>query len=612
MLTDDLYLLIATIASAWFLLLTLLNIFHLRRSRRVPLDSAGPHVTVIVPARDEEANIGACVESLLGQDYEHYDIVVVDDNSDDGTREIVADLALTDSRLTLIDGAPVPASWNGKQFACHQAVQVARGELLLMTDADVRHNGTSINRAVAQLQKRNASFLSGYVQQEVGTVGEALIVPMSYMMSTLLLPLRLLATKLFPAWGFAIGQYMLIRRETLDSVGGYEGLKDSLVEDMALSRAVRASGARTVFVDARESATCRMYHGYVDAFRGFAKSVFGAVGGKAWVILLLIAMVWLAVVHPYYQWVTDIATGGLSYYPTFVPVLLFTLMWTLALRDRGTRAVFGLFYPISYANLILIALVSMLRTGFGRGVLWKGRLVRCGRPDYPDPDILNAVTLYRFFSTIVYTLVFTVVVIYNKIAFGLVIHGRHNLHGIDGGYFLISNHTLYLDPGVIAHAIFPKRTYFSAMAQTFERPFLGGFIRLLGAFPLPEKATFQRIIPAIEWALRRGRCVHFFPEGELSHRSQDPAEFHAGVFYLANRFDVPVVPVTLVIEDRYLLGMRLGGPFIRVTVVIGEPVRATENGETLAESGVSPKIAANRMALEAREQMKQSIRSIVH
>ena len=186
-----------------------------------------------------------------------------------------------------------------------------------------------------------------------------------------------------------------------------------------------------------------------------------------------------------------------------------------------------------------------------------------------------------------------------------------NLSTIDGGYFLISNHTLYLDPGVIAHAIFPKRTYFSAMAETFERPFLGGFIRLLGAFPLPERACFQRIMPAIEWALRRGRCVHFFPEGELTHRGQDPAEFHAGVFYLANRFDVPVLPVTLVIEDRYLLGVRLGGPFIRVTVVIGEPIRASGNREASTKASESPKIVANRMAYQAREQMRQSIRTIV-
>ena len=428
-------------------------------------------------------------------------------------------------------------------------------------------------------------------------------VGMTYMMTSLLLPLRLLATRLFPSWGFAIGQYMLIRRDALEEIGGYESIKDSLVEDMALSRAIRTTGRPTVFVDAQESATCRMYHGYSDAFRGFAKSVFGAVGGRAIVIAGLALAISALILLPFYRWTNDLVTGGLAHYPSVIPVALFLLVWSLTLLDRGLPAYHSLIYPVAFANLVFLGVVSTLRTGFGRGVEWKGRLVRCGRPDLPDPDILNAVTLYRLVSLLVYSIVFTVVVFYNKVAFGLRVRGREHLRKIDGGFFLISNHSLYLDPAIVAHSIFPRRTYFSAMAETFDRPFIGGFIRLLGAFPLPNGPGIHRIIPAIEWALRGGRCVHFFPEGELDHYNQRPNDFHDGVFYLAERFDVPVVPVTLVIHDRHLLWIRLKKPLIQVTVQIGEPIMPAR-----LHSGAGRKESAHRMAAVAREQMVASIK----
>ena len=140
------------------------------------------------------------------------------------------------------------------------------------------------------------------------------------------------------------------------------------------------------------------------------------------------------------------------------------------------------------------------------------------------------------------------------------------------------------------------------MAETFDRPFIGGFIRLLGAFPLPSGLGIHRIIPAIEWALRSGRCVHFFPEGELDHYNQRPNDFHDGVFYLAERFDVPVVPLTLVIRDRLLFGIHLKKPIIQVTVRIGEPIVPAE-----FHTGIGRKEAAHRMATAAREQMVASI-----
>jgi len=596
----------ATIAATWFLVITLANIRFLRRTRNVLPETRGPKVSIILPARNEEDNIAECLSCLVGQTYEDYEIIVVDDNSEDRTAALAREFVSSDPRVKLLQSGPVPSSWNGKQFACNRGVSASSGDLLFFTDADVRHEPDSLARAVAQMKQQNAHFLSGYVRQEIGSFGELIIIPMTYMMTSLLMPLRILTTRLFPTWGFAIGQYILMRRDALEEVGGYRSIKDSIVEDMALSRAMRACGRPTAFVDAQASASCRMYHGYADAFRGFAKSVFGAVRGRSLVIIGLAAAIVGLILAPFHIWLRAVLAGGVSFHPSVVPVLLFLLVWGLTLLDRGLPAYQALLYPLAFANLVLIGFVGMLRTGFGRGIEWKGRLVRVGRGDLPDPEILNAVVLYRLLSLVVYSVVFSAVVVYNKAVFGLRVRGRRHLREIDGGFFLISNHTLYLDPGIVAHAIFPRRTYFSALAETFERPFIGGFIRLLGAFPLPNGPKLHAILGAIDWALRRGRCVHFFPEGELHHRNQVPVEFHEGVFYLADRFDVPVVPVTLIIRDRMLLGMRLPRKLIGVTVDIGEPIVP----DTIQDgvNGTDRREHARQMAELARKRMTESIR----
>ncbi|MBA7647751.1 hypothetical protein ES703_55530 [subsurface metagenome] len=119
----------------------------------------------------------------------------------------------------------------------------------------------------------------------------------------------------------------------------------------------------------------------------------------------------------------------------------------------------------------------------------------------------------------------------------LPIKGRKNLYPQRA--FLVSNHVLYLDPGIIAHTIRPRRIYFSALEKTNLVPGLGTYIRLLGAFPIPEENPLQRMRKALERALEERGLVHFFPEGELFRMSQDLGAFKEGVFLLSFRINVP-------------------------------------------------------------------------
>ena len=603
MFTENTLLFAATIVGIYFTSITIFNTIYLRSTRKTALRKNGSLVSVILPARNEENNIGPCLDCLLKQSYLNLEIIVVDDNSEDRTYAIASQYALDYQQVTLVKGKPMPRGWNGKQFACHQAVMKAKGELLFMTDADVRHGTDSIAFAVGNLLRKQAGFLSGYLRQELGSFGESLIVPMTYIMTSLLLPLPILTSRGLSLWGFGIGQYILIRKEALIAIGGYKRIKDSLVEDMAMARAMKTTGYKSIFVDAQEVASCRMYNNYNSAFKGFAKCVLGAVGGRAWVVGLISVVIALLVIVPFLLLIGGLLTGSPNVSSRIVPVLLFSGMWSLTLLDRGIRQFYSFFYPLAFINIVFIGFVSIFRTGYGSGIEWKGRLVRCGNSDLPDPEIINTLTVFKVFSFIVYYLVLLLVFIFNKTVFGLKVKGRKNLKGINGGFFLISNHSLYLDPAIVANAIFPKRTYFSAMEETFKQPVLGGFIRLLGAFPLPVGAgCIRRIIPAIDWALNRGKCIHFFPEGKLYHYNRKPAEFNEGVFYLANRFSVPIVPITLVVHPRQIFRWKLPKPFIKITVMIDNPLYPSEfNLEQNKRESV------RAMTIKARERITHTI-----
>ena len=168
----------------------------------------------------------------------------------------------------------------------------------------------------------------------------------------------------------------------------------------------------------------------------------------------------------------------------------------------------------------------------------------------------------------------------------------------------MSNHSLYFDPGVVAHAIVPRRTLFSALESTVQAaPFLGNFIRFLGAFPIPERMSLVRLARPVRDALARGWLVHFFPERDLKFQNRSLQPFHPGVFFLAHLFDVPVVPVTLVIRHPRLFGRRVSRLLVRVTVVIDRPLYPAEFGG----NGQGRKEAAERMAAAVRARMQDRI-----
>jgi len=384
-MTRDAYLVLLVCVNAYFLAATLSNVIYLRRATRKPRLTGGPSVSVVVPARNEEGSIGRCVESLLVQDYVDYEVIVVDDDSNDATAAIVAAHAARDSRVRLVCGEPLPEGWLGKPHAISQGVAAARGEVLIFTDADTVHQAHSVSWSVTNLEDHHADILSGYLRQEYGSLGEDLVVPTMYAMM-LLVPFYLLPRTKTARLAFAIGQYVAIRREAYDGIGGFDTIRDSIVDDMSMAIRMKELGYRNVFLDAKDVARCHLYDGYRNAFHGIKRSIYSAVGGRPLSVVAMAAIILGLIVGPAMSVVIsglrlEVPTGLL---PT--AVALFALQWSLLAWDRDVPLVAVLLYPVVFLNLILILNASMLDTGLGPGVDWKGRVVRVPRDEGKAPE----------------------------------------------------------------------------------------------------------------------------------------------------------------------------------------------------------------------------------
>ncbi|MGB3060724.1 MAG: glycosyltransferase, partial [Anaerolineae bacterium] len=163
--------------AACLVLIALSNWRLLRRAGDWAPPTAWPRVSVLVPARNEDVNIGDCVRSLLAQDYPDCEVIVLDDQSCDRTGEILAELASQDRRLRVIPGLALPEGWLGKHWACQQLAESATGDLLFFTDADTRHEPQSLRHGIAALMAEQADLLTACPRQEVVTWAEKLVVP---------------------------------------------------------------------------------------------------------------------------------------------------------------------------------------------------------------------------------------------------------------------------------------------------------------------------------------------------------------------------------------------------------------------------------------------------
>ena len=322
-----------------------------------------PTVSVIVPARNEEACLGRCLESLVGQTGTEFEIIVVDDGSTDRTGEI----ARSFSSVCVIPAPPLPVEWTGKNNAMVAGAKIAKGKWLLFTDADTEHKAGSLRRAVAEAEQHGAALLSYSPEQEVQTFWEKAVMPVIFAELAATYPPGKVSDPASPV-AAANGQYLLIARETYDAVGGHAKIASSLLEDVAMARLVKSSGRKIFFRYGGDAVRTRMYRSWEQMKEGWTKNLallFGRPALRALVLLIGWAFAWITLAVG----LSAILSGHWRIAYFLLPIVF------LYARIAGAK------FPVS-ANIVAIttgipiAAYLLLRSALLRkngGVTWKGR-----------------------------------------------------------------------------------------------------------------------------------------------------------------------------------------------------------------------------------------------
>ncbi|MDR2900601.1 MAG: glycosyltransferase family 2 protein [Treponema sp.] len=371
----EIYSVITVAVGTFFLLLAIGNIIEMRWNTKKPTLTNGPMVSVLIPARNEEANIEKCILNLENQTYQNYEILVIDDNSTDNTFAILEKLSKQYSNLRIFKGQPLKKGWFGKPYALQQLSEEARGEILLLTDADTTHAPTSVSWAVSNLSELNVDMVSGYVGQELVTFGEKMTVPLMYMLTGFILPLALNRFRKTSVFSSAIGQYIAIKKDVFLKCGAYHAIRDKTTEDIYLARHIKKQGYKTRFLDISNQVSCRMYKGYMQGVDGIGKNIFDFFGKNTFLLAIVFFAVFFFLLFPFPILLSMIYENHPCLNQMILTNILFTLTWLVIFVDRKMNLLLAFLWPFLFMNLLFMAARSWVKTVSGQGFEWKGRVV---------------------------------------------------------------------------------------------------------------------------------------------------------------------------------------------------------------------------------------------
>jgi len=320
-------------------------------------------VGVIVPMRNEAENVEGLVATLAAQEGSLH-FYLLDDNSEDQTFELLQKFTNTDSRFTVIKGTALNQKWIGKTWGLQQLFEASNEEILVLIDADVRLTNDAINKAVTALQDAQLDFVSPYPRQIAQSFAERLIQPLLQWSWLTTVPLRYAERLGQKSMAVANGQFFVVRRSALASIGGYQSVKHEVIDDVFLARELVKNGFSGTVINGSDIAQTRMYASWHEIKAGYGKSLnkaFGSIVGAIFVVVFLtatsIAPLLLGLIGNPYGWLGFAAIVG-------------TRVLSAA-KSRG-NVLDSVLHPISVIALIYLIVYSYLRRG---SIQWKGRTV---------------------------------------------------------------------------------------------------------------------------------------------------------------------------------------------------------------------------------------------
>lgn len=364
----------------------LLFALNLRRYRlpKFGAESKVP-VAVLIPARDEERNIRATLESVLASREVELQVFVLDDDSADRTVNIVLDVVGRDSRVKLLQSSHLPAGWTGKNYACWQLAQATDAPVMLFLDADVRVQPWAIARSMAALRKRKVKLLSGFPRpMATGALGRTLVAMRQYLMLAFL-PFGRMQKTTKPAYAAGCGQFMLVDREAYMTSGGHEAIRQTRQDGVMLPHLFRENGFRTDMVDLTTLAEAEMFRA---RNAGLAKSATEGIGIEEHIVpftaVLLLGQVLPVFVACWWllKGVSMIAAGGAvedaSGLATVSLLIFIALVASYVPRLMATHRfkqslISAMLHPLEILLMLTVQWLAFARTAMGRPVTWRAR-----------------------------------------------------------------------------------------------------------------------------------------------------------------------------------------------------------------------------------------------
>jgi glycosyltransferase involved in cell wall biosynthesis len=331
-----------------------------------PEETSSAFISVLIPVRNEENNIGNILNDLLDQEYKEIEIILFDDQSEDDSASIINEFVLKDNRIKLVRSDSLPDGWLGKNHACHSLAEYAKGEYLLFLDADVRISGNPVGKALSFARKYDLSLISVFPKQNIISAGEKISVPnMNYILVSLL-PLILVRKSKYASLAAANGQFMFFRATDYYSVEPHKLMRNQRVEDIHIARYFKTKGLSIACLLGDEDISCRMYGSYREATNGFSKNVVAFFGNS----FLIASLFWLITTFGFFTVVFFLSIWMVIVY--FSAYLLTRIFVSVASRQN-----------IFFNSLLIIPLQISLGYFIYKAIInkslrryqWKGRSI---------------------------------------------------------------------------------------------------------------------------------------------------------------------------------------------------------------------------------------------
>ncbi len=345
-------------------------------------DDKLPFISVVVPARNESGKIRRCLESLANQTYPNYEIIAIDDRSSDDTGDIIREMAAKYPNVRHVRGQDAPPGWIGKCNALVHGVKFANGQWYVFTDADTCHKPESLRLAVAYALQHNAELISFMPVQELGSFWEQVVMPVllgSFLCGD---PMNTINDRTNDR-AYAYGQYILVRRDVYEAVGGYHAVYDQILDDISFARVVKERGFHIMAADGRPLYSVRMYTDLETLWQGWTKNLFALIECQLLYLVLVIALINMAVVGPFIQLaycIWAVFTGDTSATLPYVAALtalelgmLFAWYRRTAEHYLGVGPAHFLLLPLGSLTVSLLYIHSAYLVLSKTKVSWKGR-----------------------------------------------------------------------------------------------------------------------------------------------------------------------------------------------------------------------------------------------